>query len=134
MSLLFTKNMISGLSGMDLVLADAEKLKGYVDNALFWLMAWRIPLQPFYDPHMVASYYNRRPHVLLFRIIQVRNVNIHFELFVCFFTFYISSTRYGLHFYGKFSLFIKSGPTYILRALVTEILTQLDFWRPVSTI
>ena len=85
MSLLITKNMISGLSGMDLVLADAEKIKGYVDNAVFWLMAWRIPLQPFYNPHMVASYFNRRPHVLLFRIIQVRYVNVHFELFVCFY-------------------------------------------------
>jgi hypothetical protein len=75
--------MILGLSGMELLRADADKVKGYVDNAVFWLMGWRIPLQSSYDPHMVASYFNRRPHVLLFRIIQVRAFIIHL-LFVCF--------------------------------------------------
>eukprot|EP01018_Ginkgo_biloba_P031005 Gb_34764 [translate_table: standard] len=36
-----------------------------------WFKVWRMPLQEFYDPELVAIYFNCRPHVVAFRILEV---------------------------------------------------------------
>ncbi|MCO5586944.1 hypothetical protein L7F22_040889 [Adiantum nelumboides] len=63
-----------GLSGLDLAVADFAAMKGYLLMAIGWLRGWQIPLEPCYDPQLIAAYFNRRPHVLLFRILQVSAV------------------------------------------------------------
>ncbi|KAI5082203.1 hypothetical protein GOP47_0001946 [Adiantum capillus-veneris] len=63
-----------GLSGLDLAVADFIAVKGYLLMALGWLRALQIPLEPCYDPELIADYFNRRPHVLLFRVLQVSAV------------------------------------------------------------
>lgn len=63
-----------GLSGLDLAVADFLAIKGYLHMALGWIWALQVPLEPSYDPDLIAAYFNRRPHVLLFRILQVSAV------------------------------------------------------------
>jgi hypothetical protein len=60
-----------GRSGKDLLAADFEAVKSYGHFLGGYLSAWRIPLKLPYDPEAVASYFNRRPHLLLFRLLEV---------------------------------------------------------------
>lgn len=62
------------LSGLELLAADTRVIKGYINQTLAWLMAWRLSLESYYEPEMIADYFNRRPHVLFFRILQVSAV------------------------------------------------------------
>ncbi|CAM6096469.1 unnamed protein product [Calypogeia fissa] len=61
----------SDLSGRDLLAADMEAIESYENYFRGLLSTWRIPLRQSYDPEAVASYFNRRPHLLLFRLLQV---------------------------------------------------------------
>ncbi|XP_020112748.1 uncharacterized protein LOC109727189 isoform X3 [Ananas comosus] len=61
----------SGLSCVDLMMADLKALKLYFS---YWRESWKIwsiPLPEVYEPQMVADYFSCRPHVLAFRIIEI---------------------------------------------------------------
>jgi hypothetical protein len=58
-----------GLSSMELMMADLESLKLYI-NYFSTILA--TPLPQHYDPDLLAQYFASRPHILAFRTIQVR--------------------------------------------------------------
>ncbi|XP_020590211.1 uncharacterized protein LOC110031371 isoform X2 [Phalaenopsis equestris] len=60
-----------GLSGSDILMADIEALKTYSDYIQHFLSVWNMPLPEFYDPEKVEVYFNCRPHVLFFRLLEV---------------------------------------------------------------
>jgi hypothetical protein len=78
-----------GLSSVDLMMADFEALKLYINY--FWQSSKVLstPVPETYDPQMVADYFLCRPHVLGFRIIEVSLQQIYvqyfFFLFLCWF-------------------------------------------------
>lgn len=59
------------LSGIDLLAADIKSLNEYATYIRGLFKVWRIPLQESYDPDQIAGYFNCRPHVLVFRILEV---------------------------------------------------------------
>lgn len=59
------------LSGTDLLAADIKSLNEYATFIRGLVKVWRIPLQESYDPDQIAVYFNCRPHVLAFRILEV---------------------------------------------------------------
>lgn len=59
------------LSGTDLLAADIKSLNEYATYIRGLFKVWRIPLQESYDPDQIAGYFNCRPHVLVFRILEV---------------------------------------------------------------
>ncbi|XP_024529756.1 uncharacterized protein LOC9650796 isoform X2 [Selaginella moellendorffii] len=60
-----------GLSGWDIVAADIATIRQYFDNVKLQLAIWKLPLQEAYDPEDLAVYFNARPHLLLFRALEV---------------------------------------------------------------
>ncbi|XP_038971213.1 uncharacterized protein slr1919 isoform X3 [Phoenix dactylifera] len=60
-----------GLWGVDLMMADLEALKVYAGYIQLASRIWSVPLPDLYDPQKVSDYFNCRPHVLAFRIIEV---------------------------------------------------------------
>ncbi|EHA8590376.1 hypothetical protein COCNU_scaffold017833G000010 [Cocos nucifera] len=60
-----------GLWGVDLMMADIEALKVYADYIQLASRIWSVPLPDLYDPQKVSDYFNCRPHVLAFRIIEL---------------------------------------------------------------
>ncbi|KAJ7559302.1 hypothetical protein O6H91_04G078600 [Diphasiastrum complanatum] len=60
-----------GLSGKALVAADISTTMAYFKYIKEWFAIWGVPLQNRYDPRVLASYFNRRPHVVVFRTAQV---------------------------------------------------------------
>ncbi|KAJ4828689.1 hypothetical protein Tsubulata_030758 [Turnera subulata] len=60
-----------GLTGVDLLMADIEALQAY--TAFFYHLSktWSKPLPEVYDPQGVADYFNCRPHVVAFRLLEV---------------------------------------------------------------
>eukprot|EP00249_Psilotum_nudum_P021892 c28292_g1_i1 orf=189-3473(+) len=60
-----------GLSGVDLILADFNTLKQYMDHIRGWFAIWQVPLQLAYEPEVILGYFIRRPHVMAFRIFEV---------------------------------------------------------------
>ncbi|KAL0918445.1 hypothetical protein M5K25_010454 [Dendrobium thyrsiflorum] len=60
-----------GLSGLDILMADLEALKAYADYIQHLFQVWTMPLPEFYDPEKVEDYFSCRPHVLMFRILEV---------------------------------------------------------------
>ncbi|TVU27799.1 hypothetical protein EJB05_19300 [Eragrostis curvula] len=57
-----------GLSSMELMMADLESLKLYID---YFSTILTTPLPQHYDPDLLAQYFVSRPHVLAFRTIQI---------------------------------------------------------------
>ena len=61
---------------MDLLLADLEALKVYVNYLRHASQVWSMPLPEVYDPQRVANYFSCRPHVLMFRMLEVFEINL----------------------------------------------------------
>ncbi|XP_077227567.1 protein kinase superfamily protein [Tasmannia lanceolata] len=60
-----------GLSGTDLLIADLNALKDYAYYFYHVSQVWSTPLPDVYDPQRVADYFNCRPHILAFRVLEV---------------------------------------------------------------
>ncbi|KAF8108297.1 hypothetical protein N665_0111s0012 [Sinapis alba] len=61
----------SGLTGMDLLMADVKALEAYAGYIYCLSKMWSRPLPEVYDPQAVADYFNCRPHVVAFRLLEV---------------------------------------------------------------
>lgn len=59
------------LRGKDLLIADFKTLESYSSYIQSVLQNFQVPLQTNYDPDQVAAYFHRRPHVLLYRLLEV---------------------------------------------------------------
>lgn len=57
-----------GLSCMELMMADADALKLYVN---YFLAILSTPLPQHYDPDLLEQYFFSRPHILVFRTVQI---------------------------------------------------------------
>nr|CAB3451416.1 unnamed protein product [Digitaria exilis] len=57
-----------GLSCMELMMADLEALKMYIN---YYSTILTTPLPQHYDPDLLAQYFASRPHILAFRTIQI---------------------------------------------------------------
>uniref|UniRef100_A0A1D1YUA7 Uncharacterized protein sll0005 n=1 Tax=Anthurium amnicola TaxID=1678845 RepID=A0A1D1YUA7_9ARAE len=60
-----------GLSGMDLLMADLEAVKFYVNYLRCMSQSWSVPLPEIYDPQTVDHYFKCRPHILAVRVLEV---------------------------------------------------------------
>ncbi|ERN15956.1 uncharacterized protein LOC18444254 [Amborella trichopoda] len=69
--LLWPQPWYSGLTGLELLLADLKALGEYADYLRHASRIWHIPLPETYDPELVADYFSCRLHVLIFRVIEV---------------------------------------------------------------
>ncbi|KFK36812.1 hypothetical protein AALP_AA4G174700 [Arabis alpina] len=61
----------SGLSGVDLLMADVKALEAYAGYVYCLSKMWSRPLPEVYDAQEVADYFNCRPHVVAFRLLEV---------------------------------------------------------------
>ncbi|CAH2058752.1 unnamed protein product [Thlaspi arvense] len=61
----------SGLTGVDLFMADVKALEAYAGYIYCLSKMWSRPLPEVYDPQAVADYFNCRPHVVAFRLLEV---------------------------------------------------------------
>ncbi|CAA7052030.1 unnamed protein product [Microthlaspi erraticum] len=61
----------SGLTGVDLFMADVKALEAYAGYVYCLSQLWSRPLPEVYDPQAVADYFNCRPHVVAFRLLEV---------------------------------------------------------------
>lgn len=59
------------LRGKDLLAADLKTLESYSSRIQGVFQSFQVPLQYDYDPDEVAAYFHRRPHVLVFRLLEV---------------------------------------------------------------
>ncbi|CAN1237894.1 Uncharacterized protein sll0005 [Linum grandiflorum] len=59
------------LSGVDLLMADLQALQIYASYFGYLSKTWSKPLPEVYDPEAVSDYFNCRPHVVAFRLIEV---------------------------------------------------------------
>ena len=59
------------LSGVDLFMADINALEAYASYFYYLSKMWTKPLPEVYDPQEVADYFSRRPHVVVFRLLEV---------------------------------------------------------------
>ncbi|XP_052144194.1 uncharacterized protein LOC127763508 isoform X1 [Oryza glaberrima] len=57
-----------GLSCMELMMADIEALKLYIN---YYVAILTTPLPQHYDPEILSRYFTSRPHILAFRTIQI---------------------------------------------------------------
>lgn len=62
------------LRGKDLLIADFKTLESYSSYIQSVLQNFQVPLQTNYDPDQVAAYFHRRPHVLLYRLLEVHTL------------------------------------------------------------
>lgn len=71
--LLSVSNLCADLrgNGMTLLAADWKTLGSYASYVQDVFRSFQVPLQSEYDPDQVAAYFHRRPHVLLFRLLEV---------------------------------------------------------------
>lgn len=77
---------LSGLSSVELMMADYEALKLYINYFWHSSKVLSTPMPEIYDPQAVADYFICRPHVLGFRIIEVsKQQNLFYS--VSFFLF-----------------------------------------------
>ncbi|XP_024466384.1 uncharacterized protein LOC7458653 isoform X3 [Populus trichocarpa] len=60
-----------GLTGVDLLLADLKALESYASYFYCLSKIWSKPLPEAYDPQEVADYFNCRPHLVAFRLLEV---------------------------------------------------------------
>jgi aarF domain-containing kinase len=61
----------SGLTGVDLFMADVKALETYAGYFYSLSKMWSRPLPEVYDSQAVADYFNCRPHVVAFRLLEV---------------------------------------------------------------
>ncbi|CAI0411752.1 unnamed protein product, partial [Linum tenue] len=60
-----------GLTGVDLLMADLQAMVTYASYFYYLSKIWSKPLPEVYDPEAVADYFNCRPHVVAFRLLEV---------------------------------------------------------------
>jgi aarF domain-containing kinase len=63
--------VLTGLTGVDLLLADLKALESYASYFYCLSKIWSKPLPEAYDPQEVADYFNCRPHLVAFRLLEV---------------------------------------------------------------
>lgn len=63
---------LTELSGTDLFEADLKALETYVSYFYYRSKMWTKPLPEVYDPQEVDDYFSCRPHVVAFRLLEVR--------------------------------------------------------------
>ncbi|CAN0909274.1 Uncharacterized protein slr1919 [Linum grandiflorum] len=56
---------------MDLLMADLQAFKTYADYFYCLSKTWSKPLPEAYDPQTVSDYFNCRPHLVIFRLLEV---------------------------------------------------------------
>ncbi|CAI0411754.1 unnamed protein product, partial [Linum tenue] len=59
-----------GLTGVDLLMADLQAMVTYASYFYYLSKIWSKPLPEVYDPEAVADYFNCRPHVVAFRLLE----------------------------------------------------------------
>jgi aarF domain-containing kinase len=59
------------LRGFEVMAADVHTLGKYVEHIKSVTRNFRVPLQNNYDPDQIAAYFDHRPHVLIFRLLEV---------------------------------------------------------------
>lgn len=59
------------LSGVDLFVADLKALEAYSTYLYCMSKRWSRPLPEYYDSQEVADYFNCRPHIVAFRLLEV---------------------------------------------------------------
>ncbi len=59
------------LRGFEVMAADVDTLGKYVEHIKSMTRNFRVPLQNNYDPDQIAAYFDHRPHVLIFRLLEV---------------------------------------------------------------
>ncbi|CAH9129988.1 unnamed protein product [Cuscuta epithymum] len=59
------------LSGLDLFMADLKALDAYFKYFYSFSKLWTRPLPENYDPQEVDDYFNLRPHIVAFRLLEV---------------------------------------------------------------
>lgn len=64
-------NLLTGLSGVDLLMADLKALEAYARYFYYLSKVWSKPLPETYNAQDVADYFNCRPHVVVFRLLEV---------------------------------------------------------------
>jgi len=64
-------NCLVGLTGVDLFMADVKALETYAGYFYSLSKMWSRPLPEVYDSQAVADYFNCRPHVVAFRLLEV---------------------------------------------------------------
>ncbi|CAK7325487.1 unnamed protein product [Dovyalis caffra] len=60
-----------GLSGVDLLVADLKAMEAYASYFYCLSKLWSKPLPEAYDAQDVADYFNCRPHLVAFRLLEV---------------------------------------------------------------
>lgn len=60
-----------GLTSVDLLMADLKALESYASYFYCLSKIWSKPLPEAYDPQEVADYFNCRPHLVAFRLLEV---------------------------------------------------------------
>ncbi|GMN51106.1 hypothetical protein TIFTF001_020255 [Ficus carica] len=61
----------TGLSGVDLLMSDLKALEAYGAYFYYLSKTWSKPLPEVYDAQRVVDYFNCRPHVVAFRLVEV---------------------------------------------------------------
>jgi hypothetical protein len=64
------------LRGRNLLAADLKVLESYASYIQGVFQSFQVPLQNDYDPDQVAAYFHRRPHILVFRFLEVHGCTI----------------------------------------------------------
>lgn len=71
----------TGLSGVDLLMSDLKALEAYGAYFYYLSKTWSKPLPEVYDAQRVADYFNCRPHVVAFRLVEVAKLLERYLLF-----------------------------------------------------
>ncbi|KAF6167902.1 hypothetical protein GIB67_027680 [Kingdonia uniflora] len=61
----------TGLTGVDLLMADLKALEAYASYFKHLVKTWSKPLPEVYNPQEVDNYFNCRPHVVALRFLEV---------------------------------------------------------------
>lgn len=64
-------NMLTGLSGVDLFMADLKALEAYASYFYYLSKIWSKPLPEVYNPQDVVDYFLCRPHIVALRLLEV---------------------------------------------------------------
>ncbi|KAJ6772949.1 PROTEIN KINASE SUPERFAMILY PROTEIN [Salix koriyanagi] len=93
-----------GLTGLDLLMADLKALESYASYFYCLSKIWSKPLPEAYDPQQVSDYFNCRPHLVAFRLLEV---------FTAFATATIRIRATGMRKLLRSKTMLNLGPTFI---------------------
>lgn len=64
-------------------MADLKALEAYASYFYYLSKIWSKPLPEVYDPQSIADYFNCRPHLVAFRLVEVvKTILSHFPAFM----------------------------------------------------